>query len=241
MLLYGLLHLSGYGLTLAELKRFRQWGSLTPGHPEHGLTPGVETTTGPLGQGLANAVGLALAAKMNAARANTAAHAIATARVFGICSDGDLMEGISSEAAALAGHLGLGNLVLVYDDNRITIEGATSLAWSENVAARFEAAGWHVQAIDGHDVPAIDAALTTATAETARPSLIVARTHIAYGSPHAQDTAEAHGAPLGPEEVAATKQALGWPLEPTFHVPDEARATWRAAPNAPALPPDTTT
>jgi transketolase len=225
MLLYGLLHLSGYDLPLDEVQRFRQWGSRTPGHPEHGLTAGVETTTGPLGQGVGNAVGLALAAKMNAARYG---EAIVTSRVFALCSDGDLMEGVSSEAAALAGHLGLGNLTLIYDDNRITIEGPTSLAWSEDVGGRFAAQGWHVQKIDGHDVAAIDAALAAATAETARPSLVVARTHIAHGAPNAHDTAEAHGAPLGPDEVKATKLALGWPLDPLFHVPDEARAAWQA-------------
>ena len=228
MLLYGALHLSGYDLPLDELKRFRQWGSRTPGHPEHGLTVGVETTTGPLGQGVGNAVGMALAGKMNAARSNTPGHDVVGARVFALCSDGDLMEGVSSEACALAGHLGLGNLTMVYDDNRITIEGPTSLAWSEDVAGRFAALGWHVQKIDGHDVAAIDAALTAATAETARPSVIVARTHIAQGAPHAHDTAEAHGAPLGPDEVKATKEALGWPLQPTFHVPEEARAAWVA-------------
>ena len=225
MLLYGLLHLSGYALPIEELKRFRQWGSRTPGHPEHGHTAGVETTTGPLGQGVGNAVGLALAARMNAARWG---EAIVSSRIFALCSDGDLMEGVSSEACALAGHLGLGNLVIVWDDNRITIEGATSLAWSEDVAGRFAAQGWHVQKVDGHDVPAIDAALSAATSETSRPSLIVARTHIAHGAPNAHDTAEAHGAPLGPDEVKATKEALGWPLSPAFHVPEGARAAWVA-------------
>jgi transketolase len=229
MLLYGLLHLTGYALPLEELKRFRQWGSLTPGHPEVGHTAGVETTTGPLGQGVGNAVGLALAAKMSQARYDTAAHAIVTGRVFGICSDGDLMEGVASEAASLAGHLGLGNLTLVYDDNHITIEGNTALAFTEDVAARFAAYGWHVQRIDGHDHAAIAAALTAAVAETARPSLVLARTHIANGAPHAHDTAEAHGAPLGAAEVAATKEALGWPQSPTFFVPEEARAHWRAS------------
>ncbi len=226
MLLYGLLHLSGYDLPIAELKRFRQWDSLTPGHPEYGHTSGVETTTGPLGQGVGNAVGLALAAKLAAARAGD--QAPAPGRVFAICSDGDLMEGLSLEAGALAGHLGLDNLCLIYDDNRITIEGATSLAWSEDVGARFVAQGWHVQHVDGHDVAAIDGALTAADAERARPSLIVARTRLAWGAPHAEGTSEAHGAPLGAEEVAATKQALGWPLEPVFLVPDDALATWRA-------------
>jgi len=228
MLLYGLLHLTGYDLPLDQLKRFRQWGSLTPGHPEVGHTIGVETTTGPLGQGVGNAVGLALGNAMAAARYNTPSQEIVTGRVFGICSDGDLMEGVASEAASIAGHLGLGNLNLVYDDNHITIEGNTDIAFTEDVAARFAAYGWHVQRIDGHDRAAIADALETAIAD-ARPSLILARTHIANGAPHAHDTAEAHGAPLGPEEVRATKDALGWPQEPTFLVPDEARAHWRAS------------
>jgi transketolase len=229
MLLYGLLYLTGYPLPLEELKRFRQWGSLTPGHPEVGHTVGVETTTGPLGQGVGNAVGLALAAKMAAARYDTSAQTIITGRIFGICSDGDLMEGVASEAASLAGHLGLGNLTLVYDDNHITIEGDTALAFTEDVAARFAAYGWHVQRINGHDHAAITSALAAAVAETARPSLVLARTHIANGAPHAHDTAEAHGAPLGAAEVAATKEALGWPQSPTFFVPEEARAHWLAS------------
>jgi transketolase len=229
MLLYGLLHLTGYDLPLDELKRFRQFGSQTPGHPEVGHTAGVETTTGPLGQGVGNAVGMAIGQLMAAARYNTPERLIVSARVFGICSDGDLMEGVASEAASLAGHLGLGNLNLIYDDNHITIEGDTALAFSEDVAARFAAYGWHVQRIDGHDHAAIESALTAAVAESARPSLILARTHIANGAPHAHDTAEAHGAPLGAAEVKATKEALGWPLEPTFLVPEEARAHWRAS------------
>ncbi len=236
MLLYGLLHLTGYDLALEDLKQFRQWGSKTPGHPEVGHTAGVETTTGPLGQGVGNAIGLALAAKMAAARYDTPAASIVTGRVFGICSDGDLMEGVASEAASLAGHLGLGNMTLLYDDNHITIEGDTALAFTEDVAARFAAYHWHVQRIDGHDHAAIEAALHAAIAETGRPSLILARTHIANGAPHAHDTAEAHGAPLGADEVRATKEALGWPLTPTFFVPEEARAHWleSAARNRPA-------
>jgi transketolase len=226
MLLYGLLHLTGYDLPLDELKRFRQWGSHTPGHPELGHTPGVETTTGPLGQGVGNAVGMAIAQKMAAARYGDA---LCAGRVFGICSDGDVMEGVSHEAGSLAGHLGLGDLILVYDDNHITIEGDTALAFSEDVGKRFEAYGWHVQKIDGHDHAAIFAALSAATAETGRPSLICARTHIANGAPHAVDTAEAHGAPLGADEVKATKEALGWPLSPTFLVPPEALEHWRAS------------
>jgi transketolase len=226
MLLYGLLHLTGYDVSLDDLKNFRQWGSKTPGHPEFGHTPGVETTTGPLGQGVGNAVGLALAARMSEARYGSG---IVTGRVFGICSDGDLMEGVASEAASIAGHFGLGNLTLIYDDNHITIEGDTALAFTEDVAARFAAYDWHVQRIDGHDHAAISAALEAAVAETSRPSLILARTHIANGAPHAHDTAEAHGAPLGAAEVKATKEAIGWPLTPTFFVPEEARAHWLAS------------
>lgn len=223
MLLYGLLHLFGYDLPMEELQRFRQWGSKTPGHPEYGVTPGVETTTGPLGQGLANAVGMALAAKMTAARYNTDAHRPFDHFVYCIASDGDLMEGVASEAASLAGHLGLGNLIVFYDDNRISIEGPTDLAFTEDRAKRFEAYGWQVLSIDGHDSEAAARAIEAAQAERERPTLIVARTHIAYGSPGAVDTAEAHGAPLGPAEVAATKANLGWPQEPAFYVPDEVR------------------
>lgn len=223
MLLYGLLHLFGYDVPMEELQCFRQWGSKTPGHPEYGVTPGVETTTGPLGQGLANAVGMAIAAKMTAARYNTATHRPFDHDVYCLASDGDLMEGVASEAASLAGHLGLGNLIVFYDDNRITIEGPTSLAFSEDRAKRFEAYGWQVLSIDGHDGEAAARAIEAAQAERERPTLIVARTHIAYGSPGAVDTAEAHGAPLGAAEVAATKVNLGWPQEPAFYVPDEVR------------------
>ncbi len=228
MLLYGLLHLTGYDLPMAELERFRQWGSRTPGHPERGHTPGVETTTGPLGQGFGNAVGMALAARMLAARVAGNALAPPPARVFAMCGDGDLMEGISSEAASMAAHWGLGNLVVVYDDNRITIEGPTSLAWSEDVGARFTAYGWHVQRVDAHDRAAVDAALGAAVAEGDRPSLIVARSHIAYGAPNKQDTAAAHGEPLGADELAAAKRARGWPTEPAFLVPDAVRAHFAA-------------
>jgi len=223
MLLYSLLHLSGYDLSLDEIKRFRQYGSKTPGHPESFLTPGVEVTTGPLGQGISNAVGIATSIKMMAARFNTPQTPIATARVFGIASDGDLMEGISGEASSLAGHLGLDNLVFFYDDNHITIDGKTELAFSEDVGKRYEGYGWYVQHIDGHNHTEIRAALDRAVAEAARPSLIVARTHIGIGSPK-QDSEKAHGEPLGAEAVKATKQNLGWPLEPTFLVPDEVRA-----------------
>ncbi len=223
MLLYALLHLSGYDLPMEELKRFRQWGSKTPGHPEYGLTPGVETTTGPLGQGFANGVGMAIAAKMAAARYNTGDHTIVDHYVYGIVSDGDLMEGVSSEAASLAGHLGLGNVIYFYDDNRISIEGSTELTFTEDRGKRFEAYDWQVIHIDGHDCEAAARAIERAQADPERPALIVARTHIAMGSPSKVDTAGSHGAPLGPDEVAATKKALGWPEEPSFLVPDEVR------------------
>jgi transketolase len=226
MLLYSMLHLAGYDLPLDELKRFRQWGSRTPGHPELHLTPGVEITTGPLGQGIANAVGMAAGAKMLAARFN-AYGPIASARVFGIASDGDMMEGVSGEASSLAGHLGLDNLVFFYDDNRITIDGSTSLAFSEDVGRRYEAYGWFVQHIDGHDHEQIRSALDRAVEEKERPSLIVARTHIGIGSPKV-DSSKAHGEPLGAKDAKATKQSAGWPLEPTFLVPDEVRALFAA-------------
>jgi len=225
MLLYASLFLTGYDLSLDELRRFRQWGSRTPGHPEHGLTPGVETTTGPLGQGFANGVGMAIAEAHLAARFNRPGHEIVNHRTYAFASDGDLMEGISHEAASLAGHLHLGKLIYCYDDNGITIEGHTSLAFSEDVAQRFAGYGWHVQRVaDGNDLAAFDAAIAAAQAEASRPSLIIVRTHIGYGSPHKQDSAEAHGSPLGVEEVALTKAAYGWPASPPFLVPDEARA-----------------
>ena len=228
MLLYALLHLAGFGLTLDDLKAFRKVGSRTPGHPEYGHTPGVETTTGPLGQGFANGVGMALAARRLAEQVNTGDFQPVTHRVFGIVSDGDLMEGVVQEAASLAGHLGLGNLNYVYDDNHITIEGKTDLAFSEDVPARFRACGWHVQSVDGHDHEAVAAALEAAVAETSQPSLICARTHIAQGSPGKHDSETAHGAPLGAEELAATKGNLGWPETPSFLVPDEVRAYFQA-------------
>ena len=222
MLLYSMLHLSGYELSLDDLKQFRQWGSKTPGHPEVHVTPGVETTTGPLGQGISTAVGMAVSIKMLGARFN--AHGpISTARVFGIASDGDMMEGISGEAGSLAGHLGLDNLIFFYDDNRITIDGKTELAFSEDVGRRYEAYGWFVQHIDGHDHAQIEVALDRAVETTGRPSLIVARTHIGIGSPRV-DSSKAHGEPLGAKDLQMTKAALGWPEEPTFHVPAEVRA-----------------
>jgi transketolase len=225
MLLYSLLHLTGYDLPLDELKRFRQWGSKTPGHPENHLLPGVEATTGPLGQGFANGVGMALAERMLAARFNRPGFPIVDHYTYAICSDGDLMEGISHEAASLAGHLKLGKLIYLYDDNHITIDGSTGLAFTEDVQARFRAYGWHVQPIDGHDMVAVAAALEAAQAERERPSLIAARTHIGFGSPNKQDTAKAHGEALGVDEVRLTKQALGWPWpDQAFVVPDEVRA-----------------
>jgi transketolase len=229
MLLYALLHLTGYDLSLDELKQFRQWGSRTPGHPEHGHTPGVEATTGPLGQGFGNGVGMAIAERYLAAYFNRPGYPLVDHFTYAIVSDGDLMEGVASEAASLAGHLHLGKLIYLYDDNHITIEGNTSLAFSENVSQRFEAYGWHVQEIDGNDRKAVTSALATARAELERPSLIRARTHIAYGSPHKQDTAGAHGSPLGPDEVQQTKQALGWPLDPAFYIPEESLHHFREA------------
>ncbi|MCC6216337.1 MAG: transketolase [Polyangiaceae bacterium] len=220
MLVYSLLHLAGFELPLDELKRFRQWGSKTPGHPEVGHTVGVETTTGPLGQGVGNAVGLALASRMLAARAGGAP--LFDYRVFAICSDGDLMEGVASEAASLGGHLGLDNLVMVYDDNRITIDGTTDLSFSEDVAQRFAAYGWSVSRVDGHDPAAVRQALDAAVAETGKPKLLLARTRIGIGAPTKEGTSKAHGAPLGKAEVEATKLAAGWPLEP-FHVAPRAR------------------
>ena len=230
MLLYSVLYLTGYDLTLEEIKQFRQWGSRTPGHSEHGVTPGVEATTGPLGQGTGNAVGMAIAEAQLAARFNRPGHSVVDHHTYFLASDGDLMEGISHEACSLAGHLKLGKLIGFYDDNRITIDGSTDLAFSDDTAKRFEAYGWHVQRIaDGNDLDAIDDAITQAKRVTDRPSLIIVRTHIAWGSPHKQDTADAHGAPLGVDEVKATKQNLGWPSLEPFYVPDEALAHWRRA------------
>ncbi len=230
MLLYSVLYLTGYDLTLDDIKQFRQWGSRTPGHSEHGVTPGVEATTGPLGQGTGNAVGMAIAEAQLAALFNRPGHSIVDHHTYFLASDGDLMEGISHEACSLAGHLKLGKLIGFYDDNRITIDGSTELAFSDDTAKRFESYGWHVQRIaDGNDLDAIDDAITQAKRVTDRPSLIIVRTHIAWGSPHKQDTADAHGAPLGVDEVKATKQNLGWPSLEPFYVPDEALAHWRRA------------
>ncbi len=230
MLLYAVLYLTGYDLSLDDIKQFRQWGSRTPGHSEHGLTPGVEATTGPLGQGVGNAVGMALAEAHLAALFNRPGHAIVDHHTYFICSDGDLMEGVSHEACSLAGHLRLGKLIGMYDDNRITIDGKTDLTFSDDTARRFESYGWHVQRVaDGNDLAALDAALAAARRVADQPSLIIVRTHIAYGSPHKQDTAEAHGAPLGKEEVKLAKQNLGWPSLEPFHLPEASLAHWRRA------------
>jgi transketolase len=224
MMLYSLLHLTGYGLTLEDLQRFRQWESLTPGHPEYGVTPGVETTTGPLGQGFANGVGMAIAATRLAADFNRPGYELFNPFIYAIVTDGDLMEGVTAEAASLAGHLRLGNLIYLYDDNRITIEGSTDLAFTEDRGKRFEAYGWQVQHVeDGNDVEAVDAAIALAKADP-RPSLIVCRTHIGFGLPTRQDTAKAHGEPPGDAELDAAKINAGWPAQPRFYVPEDVRA-----------------
>jgi transketolase len=221
MLLYSLLHLTGYDLPLDQLQNFRQWGSLTPGHPEYGLTPGVEVTTGPLGQGFANGVGMAIAAAHLAATFNQRGHEIIDPFIYAIVTDGDLMEGVASEAASLAGHLSLGRLIYIYDDNHISIDGSTDLAFTEDRAMRFKAYGWHVQRVeDGNDVEAIDKAIQEAKAEP-RPSIIMCRTTIGYGAPKKQGTQKAHGEPLGDEELDAAKDNLGWPKEPRFLIPGD--------------------
>lgn len=236
-LLYCLLHLTGYDLPMEQLRRFRQWESRTPGHPESTHTPGVEVTTGPLGQGFGNAVGLAIAERHLAARFNRPDHAVVDHRTFVLASDGDLMEGVGSEAASLAGHLGLGNLICLYDDNRISLAAGTDITFTEDRAKRFEAYGWHVQVVEnGNDLDAVEAAIRAAVEESERPSFIAFRTHIGYGSPNKQDTFKAHGSPLGADEVKATKVAAGWPLEPTFLVPDEVAAHFlEARPRGAAL------
>jgi transketolase len=230
MLQYALLHLTGYDLTLDDIRAFRQWGSRTAGHPEYGHTPGVETTTGPLGQGVGNSVGMALAERWLAARFNRPGHAVVDHRTYVFCSDGDLQEGVSHEAAELAGHQRLGKLIWLYDDNHITIDGSTDLTSSTEHLARFESYGWHVQAVsDGNDVAGIDRAFRAAREEESRPSLISLRTTIAWGSPNKAGTSDAHGAPLGVEEVRLTKQALGYPSQEAFFVPEEAREVWGSA------------
>jgi transketolase len=230
MLLYSLHHLTGYDVPLEEIRAFRQWGSLTPGHPERGHTPGVETTTGPLGQGVGNAVGMAIAERILGEHFNRPGHRVVDHRTWAIVSDGDMMEGVASEVCSLAGHLRLGKLTLIYDDNHITIDGDTALTFSEDVGRRFEAYGWHVVKVaDGNDLGAIAAALEAARAETGRPTLVVLRTYIADPAPTKRNTAEAHGAPLGAEEVRRTKEIMGWPDEPKFFIPDDALAHWREA------------
>lgn len=220
MLLYSLLHLFGYPMPMEELKRFRQWGSATPGHPEYEPEHGIEMTTGPLGQGISTAVGMALAERMLADRFNKPGFPIVDHYTYVLASDGDLMEGISHEAASLAGHWGLGKLIVLYDDNHISIDGPTELSFSDDVLTRFKAYGWHVQRANGHNFEAIDKALRAAQAETSRPSIIACRTHIGYKSPR-QDNCEVHGAPLGEEDLAKTKKAYRWPLEPRFYVPEK--------------------
>ena len=231
MLWYCLLHLTGYDLTMDDLKSFRQWGSRTPGHPEYRITPGVEATTGPLGQGTANAVGMAMAERYLARRFNRPGHEIVDHRTFALVSDGDLMEGISNEAGSIAGHLGLGKLTYLYDANQVTLDGPASMAFTEDVGKRYEALGWQVLRVDdgNTDLDAIDAALRQAGQETRRPTLIVVRTTLGYGSPNKAGTSEAHGSPLGPEEVVLTKKALGWEHEEPFFVPDDALAHFRTA------------
>ncbi len=227
MLLYSLLHLTGYDLPLEELKRFRQWGSKTPGHPEYGETPGVEMSTGPLGQGFSSAVGFAMAEAHLAATFNRPGYTVVDHFTYVVVSDGDLMEGVASEAASFAGHLRLSKLICVYLDNRITLEGQAGVAFSEDVHLRFKSYGWHIQHVDGNDLPGIEEAIRAAQADPYHPSLIIARTHIGFGSPHKHDTHEAHGSPLGGEEVKATKENLGWPVEPTFYIPEESRAVFK--------------
>jgi transketolase len=230
MLLYSFLYLTGYDLPLDQIKQFRQWGSITPGHPESHLTPGVETTTGPLGQGFGNGVGMAIAEAHLAARYNRPGFDIVDHFTYALVSDGDMMEGVSSEAASLAGHLRLGKLIYLYDNNHVSLAASTDIDFTEDRAARFEAHGWHTQTIpDGNDLEAIKHALRVARAERDRPSIILVRTHLGYGSPNKQDTYEAHGSPLGEEEVKLTKKNLGWPAEPPFYIPDEALDRLRQA------------
>src|SRR5678816_701031 len=230
MLIYSLLHLTGYDLSLDEIKNFRQWGSKTPGHPENILTPGVEITTGPLGQGFANGVGMAMASAHLAAKFNQQDFPVIDHFIYAIVSDGDLMEGVASEAASLAGHLKLGKLIYFYDDNRVSLAGAADLSFTEDCAKRFEAYGWHTLSLeDGNDIEAIHGAIRAAREEQSRPSLILLRTHIGFGSPGKQDTFEAHGSPLGEAEVKCTKENLGWPLEPAFYIPKEAQTHFHAA------------
>lgn len=230
MLLYSMLHLTGYAISLDQIKQFRQWGSITPGHPERGIVPGVEVTTGPLGQGFANGVGMAIAEAYLASRYNRPGFKIINHFTYAIVSDGDLMEGVASEAASLAGRLGLGKLIYLYDNNHISLASSTDVTFTENRAKRFEAYGWHTQTVkDGNNLGAIDKAIRIARKEKDRPSLILVSTHIGYGSPNKQDTYEAHGSPLGGEEVKLTKKNLGWPIEPSFYIPEESLSHFRKA------------
>ncbi|MBF0206421.1 MAG: transketolase [Oligoflexia bacterium] len=230
MLLYSLLHLTGYDLSLEQLKEFRQWGSITPGHPERGLTPGVIVTTGPLGQGFGNGVGFAMAEAYLSSRYNKPEFNLIDHFTYAIVSDGDIMEGVAAEAASLAGHLKLGKLIYLYDSNRITLSESTELSFSEDVIKKFMAYGWHTQTVeDGNDLQSIDLALNSARKEIDRPSIILVKTHIGYGSPNKQDTFAAHGSPLGEEEVKLTKEKLGWPSEPLFHIPSESLQYFRQA------------
>ncbi|MCK4391151.1 MAG: transketolase [Desulfobacterales bacterium] len=230
MLLYALLYLTGYEVSLEDIRQFRQWNSITPGHPEYGPTPGVETTTGPLGQGFSNAVGMAMAQEYLAQHFNRPGYRLVDYFIYAVVSDGDMMEGVTSEAASVAGHLGLGRLICIYLDNRITIEGSTDLTFTEDVGKRFEAYNWHVQKVDGYDLPQIGSALSAAQQETDSPSLIIARTHIGYGSPNKQDNASAHGEPLGAEEARLVREQLNWP-ETLFYIPEEALEHFRACVN----------
>ena len=227
MLLYALLHLTGYDLSLDDIKRFRQWESKTPGHPEVGHTPGVETTTGPLGQGAGNSVGIALAEAMLAARFNRPGFDLIDHYTYALVSDGDLMEGVSSEAASLAGHLRLGKLIWLYDDNHISIDGSTDLSFTEDRAARFRAYGWDTIAVDGHDRVAVAQAIAAARSQTERPTLILCRTHIGYGAPTRQDTSAAHGEPLGETELRGAKEKLGWPTDARFLIPPDVLDLYR--------------
>ena len=224
MLLYALLHLTGYNLSLDDIKNFRQWGSLTPGHPEYRHTPGVEVTTGPLGQGLANAVGMAIAEAHLAARFNREGAKIIDHYTYVMAGDGDMMEGVTAEACALAGHLRLGKLIVLYDDNAVSLAGSTALSFTENMEMRFKSYGWHVQKVkDGNDVAAIDRAIKKGKKETERPSLICVQSTIGYGAPCKQGSCDAHGSPLGADELKGAKAALGWPQEPSFYVPEDVR------------------
>src|SRR5262249_55444397 len=230
MLLYSMLHLTGYAVPLEQIQHFRQWESITPGHPERELTPGVEVTTGPLGQGFGNGVGMGIAEAFLAARYNKPGLDVFDHYTYAIVSDGDLMEGVAAEAASLAGHLKLGKLIYLYDDNRVSLAATTDLTFSDDAAKRFDAYGWHTQTVaDGNDLAAIERAIKAAQQERGRPSLIILRTHIGYGSPGKHDSFEAHGSPLGAEEAKATKRNLGWPPEPAFFIPDEALAHFREA------------